>query len=181
MRLPKRAQRIRETQLPLLTEAKGLGKAQGGKVRSARPGRAPGAGSARGRGARQRGGRPRARTRRPLRLAPSQTPLGALRNPRRTPFRFGNASSAPPATWALRACDAPTDHIARGQMKAKRPFGAHVSFAPNSGVRADILGPPLWAKLGNRQAIQEAHDANSASNAFASFRSSVSKPSVNQP
>jgi hypothetical protein len=43
------------------------------------------------------------------------------------------------------SCDAPTDHIARGLMKAKRPFSAHVSFAPNSGVRADIPGPPLSA------------------------------------
>ena len=34
---------------------------------------------------------------------PFRTPPGGLRNPRRTPFRFGNASSAPPATWALRA------------------------------------------------------------------------------
>jgi hypothetical protein len=30
-------------------------------------------------------------------------------------------------------------------MKAKRPFGAHVSLAPNSGVKADIPGPLLWA------------------------------------
>src|SRR5215475_6472313 len=32
-------------------------------------------------------------------------------------------------------------------MKAKRPFGSHVCLAPNSGVRADIPGPPLWAHL----------------------------------
>jgi hypothetical protein len=36
-----------------------------------------------------------------------------------------------------------TEHVARELMKAKRPFGAHVSLAPNSGVRADIPGPPL--------------------------------------
>jgi hypothetical protein len=44
--------------------------------------------------------------------------------------------------------DAPTDHIARVLMEAKRPFGAHVSLAPNSGVRADIPGAPLWATFG---------------------------------
>ena len=27
---------------------------------------------------------------------------------------------------------------------------AHVCFAPKSGVRADIPGPPLWAKSGSR-------------------------------
>ena len=38
-------------------------------------------------------------------------------------------------------------------MKAKRPLGAHVCFTPNSGVRADIPGAPLWAKALNRCAI----------------------------
>ena len=46
-----------------------------------------------------------------------------------------------------------TDHIARGLMKAKRSFGANVCFTPNSGVRADIPGPPLWANALNRCAI----------------------------
>jgi hypothetical protein len=32
-----------------------------------------------------------------------------------------------------------------------KTFGAHVCLAPNSGVRADIPGPPLWAKLGHRR------------------------------
>jgi hypothetical protein len=30
-------------------------------------------------------------------------------------------------------------------IRAGRSLGAHVSLAPNSGVRADIPGPPLWA------------------------------------
>jgi hypothetical protein len=29
--------------------------------------------------------------------------------------------------------------------ESKVTFGARVSLAPNSGVRAGILGPPLWA------------------------------------
>ena len=47
-----------------------------------------------------------------------------------------------------------------------------------------------WAYCGHAELFEpvrnllrrwRAHDANSSSNAFASFRSSVSKPSVNQP
>ena len=42
---------------------------------------------------------------------------------------------------------------ARGLAKAARrdgtagaiPLGLTVRFAPNSGAKADILGPPLWA------------------------------------
>src|SRR5215831_2058182 len=36
-------------------------------------------------------------------------------------------------------------------MKAKRPFGAQVCLAPNSGVKADIPGPSLWAITGSGQ------------------------------
>jgi hypothetical protein len=41
------------------------------------------------------------------------------------------------------------DASSRVYSKTKRPFGAHVSLAPNSGVRADIPGPPLWANIGS--------------------------------
>jgi hypothetical protein len=47
-----------------------------------------------------------------------------------------------------------------------------LSVLPN----AELLQP-----IGNRLCCWHAHAANSSSNALASFRSSVSKPSVNQP
>jgi hypothetical protein len=45
------------------------------------------------------------------------------------------------------SCDAPTDHIAPVLMKAKRPFGAHVCFSLNSGMRADIGHKPTCLML----------------------------------
>ena len=33
----------------------------------------------------------------------------------------------------------------RGACNESKEIGAHVCLTPNSGVRADIPGPPLWA------------------------------------
>ena len=51
----------------------------------------------------------------------------------------------------LRCADRP--YRAWTDESTKKPFGVHVSLAPNSGVRADIPGPPLWANARNRCAI----------------------------
>ena len=58
-------------------------------------------------------------------------------------------------------------------------------FEDRLAVASDVRMTQAWIGFfghpGSQQAVSMTHDDNSSSNALASFRSSVSKPSVNQP
>ena len=58
-------------------------------------------------------------------------------------------------------------------------------FEYRLAVASDVRIIQAWISFfghpGSQQAIRPTYDANSPSKALASFRSSVSKPSVNQP
>ena len=47
------------------------------------------------------------------------------------------------------------DAIARVLVKAKRSFGAHVCFTPNSGARAVIPELPLWGQKQSAKSISQ--------------------------
>jgi hypothetical protein len=55
----------------------------------------------------------------------------------------------------------------RHRARTHKTFGAHVCLAPNSGVRADIPGPPLWARTGHSiSSSAQTHHAYSGSPAL---------------
>jgi hypothetical protein len=70
--------------------------------------------------------------------------------------------------------------IRNGSFSEVGARNRHVRFPPDSDQTADIAVGPFRAKLGSRWSF-DLHDPSASSNPFASFRSSVSKPSVNQP
>jgi Transposase zinc-binding domain len=71
------------------------------------------------------------------------------------------------------------NRVIAGQRHDTATIGhAHaIAEAFNAGPK-DFLGS---ANTGSRQIIRQAYDDSASSNALASFRSGVSKPSVNQP
>src|SRR5258708_6522233 len=87
-------------------------------------------------------------------------------------YRRTGAGLCITAKWAADVGD--------GSKAALTAPKSNFRFTPESGLKSDITACPKSATTGRRLA-PAGDQASSSSNAFASFRSSVSKPSVNQP